>query len=53
LRSWNTEIDGGFRGERACRPPMGARSKEAIMDKEHVKGAAEKAKGAMRTRLER
>jgi uncharacterized protein YjbJ (UPF0337 family) len=27
---------------------MGARSKETIMDKEHVKGAADKAKGAVK-----
>jgi uncharacterized protein YjbJ (UPF0337 family) len=48
LEERNTEIDGGFKRERACRPPMGARSKEAIMDKEHVKGAADKAKGAVK-----
>jgi uncharacterized protein YjbJ (UPF0337 family) len=27
---------------------MGARSKETIMDKEHVKGAADKAKGTVK-----
>jgi uncharacterized protein YjbJ (UPF0337 family) len=48
LEDRNTESDGGFKRERACRPPMGALSKEAIMDKEHVKGAADKAKGAVK-----
>jgi uncharacterized protein YjbJ (UPF0337 family) len=48
LEERNTEIDGGFKRERAYRPPMGALSKETIMDKEHVKGAADKAKGAVK-----
>jgi uncharacterized protein YjbJ (UPF0337 family) len=41
----NTEIDGGFKRERAN---VSVLSKEAIMDKEHVKGAADKAKGAVK-----
>jgi uncharacterized protein YjbJ (UPF0337 family) len=45
LEERNTEIDGGFKRERAN---VSALSKEAIMDKEHVKGAADKAKGAVK-----
>ena len=48
LEERNNEIAEGLNRERACRPPMGAVSKEAIMDKEHVKGAADKAKGAVK-----
>ena len=47
LEERNTEIDGGFKGSAHCLP-MGTRSKEANRDKEHVKGAADKAKGAVK-----
>jgi uncharacterized protein YjbJ (UPF0337 family) len=45
LEERNTEIDGGFKREPAN---VSALSKEATMDKEHLKGAADKAKGAVK-----
>ena len=45
LRSGTPRLTAGLKGERAN---ISALSKEAIMDKEHVKGAADKAKGAVK-----
>ena len=47
LEERNTEIDGELKAS-APVATDGRASKEAIMDKEHVKGAADKAKGAVK-----